>query len=396
MNLLWKLLRRHMSAIQLTGYWLANLAGMAIILLALQFGRDLLPIFTAPDSFLRSDYLILSKKVGTLQAIGLGSSDFTPQELDNLQKQPFTRRLGTFLPATYHITGTIAAGGMELSSELFFESVPDEFIDVRSEHWKFQPGDRTIPIILPRNYLNLYNYGFAKSQGLPQLAESIFKKVSLGIDIVGNGREEHFEGRIVGFSDRLNTILVPRSFIEWSNAEFSDQPHTSPARLILDAANPADPQLATYLDRMGYETEGGQQSGKTAHFLQLITIVVITIGGIITALSFFILMLSIFLLLQKNSRKLENLLLLGYTPAQVSRPYQWLTLGLNGSVLLIAIGLLCWSRHLYLPSLENLWNDYTPAGIGITSAIGIGVMIAVTLLNSLAIRRKISRLWDNR
>ena len=33
-------------------------------------------------------------------------------------------------------------------------------------------------------------------------------------------------------------------------------------------------------------------------------------------------MLSIYLLLQKNTSKLENLLLIGYSPAKVALPYQ--------------------------------------------------------------------------
>ncbi|MFR9250676.1 MAG: hypothetical protein ACLVK4_12490 [Alistipes shahii] len=59
-------------------------------------------------------------------------------------------------------------------------------------------------------------------------------------------------------------------------------------------------------------------------------------------MSFYVLMLSIFLLLQKNSDKIENLLLLGYAPTRVARPYRLLTLGLNGAVLaLCCAGMAC-------------------------------------------------------
>lgn len=43
-------------------------------------------------------------------------------------------------------------------------------------------------------------------------------------------------------------------------------------------------------------------------------------GMAFSAMSFYVLMLSIFLLLQKNSDKIENLLLLGYAPTRVARP----------------------------------------------------------------------------
>lgn len=82
------------------------------------------------------------------------------------------------------------------------------------------------------------------------------------------------------------------------------------------------------LPTKGYETEDGKlDAGKTTYFLRLIVGIVLGVGLFISILSFYILMLSIFLLLQKNTTKLENLLLIGYSPARVARPYQVLTLG---------------------------------------------------------------------
>lgn len=68
------------------------------------------------------------------------------------------------------------------------------------------------------------------------------------------------------------------------------------------------------------------------------------VGLFISILSFYILMLSIFLLLQKNTTKLESLLLIGYSPNRVALPYQILTVGLNIIVLILSVGLVCWLR----------------------------------------------------
>ena len=80
---------------------------------------------------------------------------------------------------------------------------------------------------------------------------------------------------------------------------------------------------------------------KATYFLKMVSGLVMLIGLFIAALSFYILMLSIFLLVQKNSQKLENLLLIGYSPRQVALPYQLLTVALNVAVLIIACWLLC-------------------------------------------------------
>ena len=259
MRLLWKLLRCHLSMAQTVGFTLAGLVGMAIVLTALQAYRDVLPVFDRPDSFMRGDYLVLSKQVGALQAIGLGSSDFTAEELADLRAQPFVREAGAFTPADYRIKGTVGMGGVELSTYLFFESVPDRFLDVGAENWDYKAGDRDIPIIIPRNYLNLYNYGFARSQGLPQISEGIFRRVSLGIEIAGNGHREQFRGRIVGLSNRLNTILVPDAFIRWSNGRFGSGAAKQPARIIVETDRPVDAAVTDYLARKGYEAEGDRR-----------------------------------------------------------------------------------------------------------------------------------------
>ena len=63
MRLVWKLLRQHISFSQLAGFFFANLCGMVIVLLSVQFYKDVLPVFTEGDSFMKKDYVIVSKKV---------------------------------------------------------------------------------------------------------------------------------------------------------------------------------------------------------------------------------------------------------------------------------------------------------------------------------------------
>ena len=394
MRLLWKLLRCHLSMAQLVGFSLAGLVGMTVVLGALQAYRDIRPIVDRPDSFLRGDYLVLSKRVNALNTLGLGSSDFTPGELDDLRAQPFVREVGALTPADYRITGSVGMGGVNLSTYLFFESVPDRFLDVEAAEWNYEPGSRDIPIIIPRNYVNLYNYGFAPSQGLPQISEGIFRRVSLGIDIAGNGRSEQFRGRIVGLSNRLNTILVPDAFIRWSNERFGTRiGERHPARVIVETDRPVDAAVSEYLARKGYEAEGDRRDdGKATRFLQLAASGVAGVGLAFSGMSFYILLLSIFLLLQKNSDKLENLLLLGYAPARVARPYRLLTFGLNFGVLAAALLAVWLLRLAYLPSLTALQEGYQPAGMGVTLLCGTGLALLLSLLDGMAIRRKVGGL----
>lgn len=385
-----------MSAAQFAGFFLTNLIGIAIVLSAVQVYCDVSELYDQPDSFMKNDYIIISKKVKTLKVLGIGNTEFSTEEIQKLNEQPFVRHTGSFTPSLYQVKGSVGLGDIHMSTYMFFESVPDEFIDVKPEGWGFEEGDENIPIIIPKNYLNLYNYGFAQSQGLPQISQDLFGAVELDLRMSGNGYREEFQGHIAGFSNRLNTILVPQAFIDWSNARYSPGEQAPVSRVIMEVTNAGDEKVYEYLSENGYETEGEKlDAGKTAYFMRLITGIVIGIGVIITALSFFILMLSIFLLLQKNTEKLRNLILLGYTPSRVSRPYQLFTIILNTASFIIAMILAAWLRSKYLPGLSGLSAGYESDGMGAAFIIGITITVIVSVINCVAIRRKTNALWKS-
>ena len=392
-RLVWKLLRRHVSISQLTGFFLANLIGMAIVLLAVQAYCDIRPVLTDGDSFLKQDYLIAGKKVGTLGSLMGKSSTFTPEEIEDLRRQPFTVQVGCFTPSLFHVSAGmgIQGTGMDLSTEMFFEAVPDKFIDADLSQWHYDEATRTIPIIIPRNYLNLYNFGFAESRGLPKLSEGLTGLLRMDILLRGNGLTERYKGQIVGFSNRLNTILIPQAVMEQANRTFAPGQESHPSRLIVEVNNPADEAIARYFQQKGYETEGNAlDDGKAAWFLRLLTGVVLAVGLVISLLSFYLLLLSIFLLLQKNATKLENLLLIGYSPAQVSAPYVKMVVAANGAVLVVACAVMLVCRHLYLPLLSAMGIDGGSFIVPIVVAIAIIGCITVTTICT--IRRRVVKL----
>ena len=99
--MIWKLLRQHISVTQLAGFFLANLFGMIIVLLGVQFYRDVLPIFTQGDSFIKKDFVILSKKVSTLGTLVGKSNTFSAGDIAEKKEQPFTKSVGGFLPPQF-------------------------------------------------------------------------------------------------------------------------------------------------------------------------------------------------------------------------------------------------------------------------------------------------------
>ncbi len=395
MKLVWKLLRQHISWPQFVGFFFANLFGMTIVLLGYQLYCDILPIFTANDSFLKADYLVVSKKIGMANALGQQHSGFSKDEIADLQAQPFVKGVGQFTSTAYKAEATMGVSGMKiLNSELFFESVPDPFVDVSLDNWHYTPGDSLVPVILPRSYIAMYNFGFAQNHSLPKINEGLVGMIDLHIQVQGKGGQGYFKGKVIGFSSKLNTILVPQSFMAWSNNHFSPDSELPPSRLILDVTNPADQRIGTYLEEHNYELEDNNlDAEKTTYFLKLMVTLVMGVGVVISALSFYVLLLSIYLLVQKNTTKLQNLLLIGYSPSRVALPYQMLTLALNFAVLVASFSLLLIIRSYYIDIVETLFPDLPSTGVAPTLGIGLALFLFVTGINFAILWRKIISIW---
>ena len=397
MSLVWKLMRRHISLGQLAGFFFANLCGMVIVLLSIQFYQDVAPVFTEGDSFMKKDYLIVSKKVSTLGSFVGKSSTFSASEIEEIEDQPFTKGVGEFTPSQFKVSAGVGMEqlGLNLSTAMFFESVPNRYVDVNLDEWHFEPGQAEVPIILPRNYLNLYNFGFAQSRNLPQISEGVINMVNLEVRISGGGRMDTYKGKIAGFSNRLNTILVPESFMAWANTHYAEgATRKEPSRLIVEVNNPTDDRIAQFFRERGYETEDDKlDAGKTTWFLKVVVGIVLSVGLLISALSFYILMLSIYLLLQKNTTKLENLLLIGYGPNRVALPYQALTIVLNAVVLVLSVGIVLYVRTLYLDVVEKMFPALDAGGCWLMLVIGILLFVAVSFFNVVAVRKKVASIW---
>lgn len=398
MKLVWKLLRQHISIPQFLGFFFANLVGVVIILLGVQFYNDYKALDNE-DSFMKADYLIVNKKIGALSGLTGKSNAFTRAEIEELRNEDFVERLGSFTPSSFNVKARFDVEGfVNFSTEMFFESVPDDFVDVKSDAWDYQEGSNEIPIILPKNYLDLYNFGYAQGKGLPKLSEGILGAMKLNVQIAGNGNNDSFDGRIVGFSSRLNTILVPEKFMQWANQQYADgEAVKEPTRLIMEVNNPTDDRITSYLQERDYETDEDKlDASKTTFILRVIVSIVMVVGMVISILSIYILMLSVFLLVQKNSTKLENLLLIGFSPAKVSFPYQALTVGLNVLVFVLAVVIMLLVRGIYLEMFENFFPDLQVPGIWQALVVGMGLLVIVSIFNIIAVYGKVMSIWKRK
>jgi hypothetical protein len=296
---------------------------------------------------------------------------FRTNEIEELRQHPNVSDVGVFSSANFRIRGSFSLGDLGISTDLFMESVPDRFIDVKFDcpsDWHASVDGNFVPVIIPRKYLNIYNYGYAATKGLPQLAEGLTSAFPIMMNVAGNGHRQSYNARIVGYTDRLNTILVPESFLKEANDRFATTSNEAPSRLIVTVnSDKGKNDFLDFLAQKGYRIEGDTESLKLQTLVNGILWVVIGIGGIVSILAFSLLLISILLLIEKNREKFVNLYSMGYSVPQIARPYTILVAMVDGIVWLIAIALVSLayprlfafisviSPDLQLASLLPLW-----------------------------------------
>lgn len=378
-----RLLSRNISISQIIGYAVSYLVGLTIVLTAIAFYND---VTATADGSVTEDYYVISKKVSGLNTLMGNSVDFSESEINKLKSQDWVAEVGRFTASDYSVYASIDLGFRSFSTMLFFESVDDTFLDIKPHEWTFSANSNIIPIILSKDYLTLYNFGFAASRSLPQLSESLVKQMPIRITISGNGMRDEYHGRIVGFSSRLNTIAVPESFMDYANEKYGSGTKTPASRLVLKVSSPGSPEITEYFTNHNYEI-AGDKAGESqfARLLSIITVVIIIIGAVISLLSFFILLLSIYLLLQKNREKLNELILLGYSPVYLSKYYSIPVITMNYVIYAIALLITVVCRSFWHDQLQSM--EMATGSILSTVIIGFAIVTLLTIISIIAIRR---------
>ena len=392
-SLVVRLLRKNTSAARVAAFVVSNFIGLAIVLGALQFYGDARSIWDEEDSFIKTDYLVVNKRVTSANTLGAESTSFTEAEISDIEAQPWVRKVGRFSANDFRVAANISQQGRDLSTYMFFESIPDEFVDVPKGEWTYRPGSDEVPIIISKDYLTLYNFGFATSAGLPQLSEGLMSGIPMNLTMRSDDgtRIMRLHGRVAGYSNRLNTILVPQEFMEESNRRLGTGRVRQPSRLIIDVNSPGDVAISKYLEEHGYELAGDKKGSSAAFMLKVVIGVVLAVGAIITILSIFILLLSISLILEKNRVTLHRLMMLGYDAGAVGRPYRMLVIWASVAAYLLALLCVVAMRSQYIAPIRGLGGGDSP--LWVVPAAGALLTILAIGFNLVAVKRRVDAAW---
>lgn len=319
-QLLKKLLLKSAKKQRLISAWLALFVGSTLLLLSIMIWsnfNNLLNGQNGQDS-LGSSFLTISKIVDDGAMASNSKTIIGDEDIAQIKAAPQIQDVGLLTPANFNVSASIGSGEMAFYTLLFLESAPDRFIDQVPENWHWQAGDNTLPIILSRDFLNMYNYIFAPSQGLPLLSEQSVKALGFTLTMGDGAKQVKYRAQVEGFSDRISSVLVPQSFIEYGNQHFAHQSTTQASRIIVKVADPSNKAFIGFLQDHHYATNAEQlRFSKMRNIVEIVASATGILAFILLAVGSLVFILFIELTLAQVYAAIQLLLQIGYSPKSI-------------------------------------------------------------------------------
>ncbi len=358
---------------------------MALILSAVQLQanyEELLHSKTNQDSI--ANFLVINKPVTDKN---IGNATLSDEDIADLKKQSFVQAAGVLTANRFRVS---ASGGEHIPfyTELFFESVPDDFLDVQSKEWKWDDNSQFIPMIVPNTFLDMYNFGFAASQSLPQLSQQLVMSLPIRINITGPQGMVHYFARVVGFSDRITSVLVPQEFMDWANKQFGSGAPAKPSRVVIKTNDPGSPQLVSYLKTHGLSTDADKT--RFSKYRQIVNTVVNVsgiIGGVMFLFALLIFTLFIQLTIASSKEDIALLVTLGAAPGQLYSFLMKQFFPVNlviTAIVLVVVALLQYVAKQYLAG-QSIYISAYPSLYTFLAAIV--VLLVLWIVNSITIKK---------
>ena len=293
------------------------------------------------------DYVSVTKTVTNQNMAHPEQNLFNEQDIAALKAQPFIDDASPLVANDFRVQ--LSAGQMiPFSTDLFLETLDNGFLDTVPPSFRWQEGQVQLPIVLSSDFLDLYNI-FAPGQGLPQVSKETASSIPVQVICSGNGLEETFVGKVVGFSDRVNSVLVPKEFMTWANDRYSRHKPLAVGRVFIKTTDINNPMLLKYFDAKGYTLNRDRTMfGRSKMIIQGIFSGLGVFGLLVVVLSLLLFSFYLQLVIARSRESLLLLITLGYDPTWLSRRVAGRFIPTYCIIILFAVGLtqlMQWGFH---------------------------------------------------
>jgi hypothetical protein len=336
-----------------------------------------------------ANFIVVNKVVNNGN---IGNATLSNDDINKLKQQPFTDAVGIIAPSRFKASLESYTKTFPFSTDIAFESVADDFLDVSSKDWHWDSSSNYIPMVIPNMFLDMYNFEFSVSQGYPQVTQDALKMILFKVNIYDRTKQIHsYSGKIVGFSDRISSVLVPQSFMDEANKNFGDNNDAKPSRVVLRTKDMGNPTFIQYLHNNNLTADADKT--RFSKYRQIVEVVVNAswaTGAILLLFALLVFTLFIQLTIASCKEEIKLLVTLGASPKQLQRFLVKQFFPSNVVIVvasLLIVALLQYLLHLVLQRqhiVVNMFLSYY------TVIVAAAILLTLWIVNRSTIKKYIS------
>ena len=263
--------------------------------------------------------LILQKKVTSASSLSLTKTDFSEKEILRMKIEPFVEDVKPVVSNNFRVWfETNDPYVPTFKSDVFIQAVSKDFLDVKSDKWNWNEGEKFVPMIMPRDFLVMLNT-FMNSSGIPQVSDELAMKLKFRLRISDGQKEEWVDTRIIGFTNEIASILVPENFMEYATKKFANGDPGKITQIMVAGKEGEFGKLENYMLEHGLESKNSQVVvSRLKSIIGTLFAVILVISIVAVFASGLVLIQYMQLLLSHNKYEVRTLLRLGMHPKTIT------------------------------------------------------------------------------
>ena len=355
---------------QLTLALVGTFLGLFFLFTSLHF---LHKIYTYGESseMLSKNTIVIQKKVTSGPLLGLNNPEFSDEQIDEVRSMEFVESCDPIRSNTFDVVLSIDDPLIPaFNSNIYVQSVHEDYLDVKTDHWDWDEGSKTLPIIMPRDFLMMMN-NFLSASNIPQLSDDLVLDLKIDLNIGPRNYRETVHSRIVGFTNELSSILVPESFLNWANQKYGEKEKEVISQLVVKSKDGQFGLLENYLEENEFESKKSQLLiAKLKSTLGVLLTIISAISLLAVFLSMLVLIQYLQLIMTKNDYEIRTLLRLGHSPNQLIKVFLRYFMSLFSVVTVLSL-------LLFIPAKYYLQQIFISNGISLDSSLSIYLFLLV-------------------
>lgn len=316
-----KLLFKNQDRLQLVIAVIGSFLGVTFLVTSIHYLIKVQEFGEGAD-ILGPNTIIVQKKVSNSGTLGLKATDFSELEIQKIQDMKFIKEVQPVVSNNFKIMfGTKDPMVPPFSTDAFVQTIDPTFLDVEPEIWDWKEGDDFVPVIMPRDLFVMLNT-FMSANGIPQVSDDVVKSINCEFKLSYNRKVEHLNCRVVGFTNQVSAILVPKSFMDYGTENFSDGTPQKITQILISGEENEFGLVEDMLDKRGLESRDSQMVvGRLKSIVGTLFIVIMSISIIAVLVSGLVLIQFMQLLMSKNAYEVRTLMRIGYHPKKIIRKF---------------------------------------------------------------------------